>query len=147
MNLSTNIYTNKGILKVHLFEKNCPKSVELFQYLINQKFYDGLYFFKHIKNELIQTGCPDNTGIGWIGWHSKTENHPNHNPRYGSIGFASSQKDQTSSQFFICLSSKAARYLTKQSYFGYISSESYDILKTLKVNDFIEKITIEQIEL
>src|SRR6185369_11486540 len=50
------INTNKGLIKIDLFEKNAPNTVANFINLANSKYYDGTKFFKLISGVLLQGG-------------------------------------------------------------------------------------------
>lgn len=55
---------NKGIMIAELYPNIAPITVENFQKLISEGFYDGLTFHRVIKDFMIQTGDPSATGIG-----------------------------------------------------------------------------------
>ncbi|MBI4679216.1 MAG: peptidylprolyl isomerase [Elusimicrobia bacterium] len=62
------IKTNRGVIKLDLFEKECPKTVANFEKLAKQKFYDGQKWHRVIKDFMIQGGCPHSkTGAGRAG--------------------------------------------------------------------------------
>lgn len=50
--------TTKGIILVELYPDIAPITVENFQNLVNEKFYDGLIFHRVIKDFMIQGGDP-----------------------------------------------------------------------------------------
>ncbi|NLA23814.1 MAG: peptidylprolyl isomerase, partial [Bacteroidales bacterium] len=52
------ILTEKGLMKVELYEKETPGTVENFVKLANEGFYNGLRFHRVIPNFVIQGGCP-----------------------------------------------------------------------------------------
>ncbi|MEM7283075.1 MAG: peptidylprolyl isomerase, partial [Pseudomonadota bacterium] len=52
------IQTNRGDIKLQLFADETPKTVENFEKLANDGFYDGLSFHRVIDNFMIQGGCP-----------------------------------------------------------------------------------------
>ncbi|MCS7005486.1 MAG: peptidylprolyl isomerase [Cytophagales bacterium] len=60
-------------IDVKLFEEIAPKTVDNFCFLAKEGFYNGLKFFKHIPNVLIQSGCPHNDGTGDAGYFIKNE--------------------------------------------------------------------------
>ncbi|MCQ2554327.1 MAG: peptidylprolyl isomerase [Clostridia bacterium] len=51
-----------------LYEDVAPKTVENFEKLANEGFYDGLIFHRVIPGFMIQGGCPDGTGMGGPGY-------------------------------------------------------------------------------
>ena len=52
---------------IRLFPEVAPGTVENFQNLVSQKFYDGLTFHRVIKNFMIQGGDPKGDGTGDAG--------------------------------------------------------------------------------
>ena len=57
-----------GVMKGELYEDIAPKTVENFEKLANDGFYDGLIFHRVIPGFMIQGGCPDGTGMGGPGY-------------------------------------------------------------------------------
>lgn len=60
-------------IKLELYPDVAPITVENFEKLVKQGFYDGLIFHRVISGFMIQGGCPDGTGMGGPGWHIKGE--------------------------------------------------------------------------
>lgn len=58
------IKTNFGDIKVQLFPKQAPKSVENFVGLAQKGYYDGIIFHRVIPDFMIQGGDPTGTGMG-----------------------------------------------------------------------------------
>jgi len=96
--------TVHGVLTIRFFSKKAPKSVKRILHLIQGGFYDGLSFHRVIKNFIIQTGDPTNTGSGGSGIKLKQEF--NNIPHIkGTIALAKGQNlDSADSQFYIALS-------------------------------------------
>ena len=59
---------NGGVIKIELNREAAPKTVENFEKLVNEGFYDGLIFHRVIPGFMIQGGCPDGTGMGGPGY-------------------------------------------------------------------------------
>lgn len=57
-----------GEMKGELYPDIAPKSVENFEKLAREGFYDGLIFHRVIPGFMIQGGCPDGTGMGGPGY-------------------------------------------------------------------------------
>lgn len=101
---------NGAQIKAELYPEHAPITVENFEKLIGQGFYDGLIFHRVIKGFMIQGGCPDGTGMGGPGYHIKGEFSQNgvSNPlkhTYGVLSMARSMmKDSAGSQFFVMTS-------------------------------------------
>ena len=96
-----------GVIDLELDEKAAPITVENFEKLVKDKFYDGLIFHRVINGFMIQGGDPEETGMGGDGWHIKGEFAANgwDNPiahKRGVISMARAQNpDSAGSQFFI----------------------------------------------
>lgn len=56
------IKTNQGEIKVQLFPKQAPKTVENFTKLAEKGYYDGVIFHRVIPDFMIQGGDPTGTG-------------------------------------------------------------------------------------
>lgn len=56
--------TDKGDIKLELYPKVAPKTVDNFKQLAEKKYYEGITFHRVIKNFMIQTGDPTGTGSG-----------------------------------------------------------------------------------
>ena len=98
---------NGAQIKAELYPEHAPITVENFEKLIGQGFYDGLIFHRVIKGFMIQGGCPDGTGMGGPGWHIKGEFSGNGVPNpirhtRGVLSMARSMSPNSAgSQFFI----------------------------------------------
>lgn len=64
---------NGGVMTGELYEDIAPISVENFEKLANEEFYDGLTFHRVIPGFMIQGGCPEGTGMGGPGYTIKGE--------------------------------------------------------------------------
>lgn len=100
--------TSKGIILVELYPNVAPITVENFQNLVNEKFYDGLIFHRVIKDFMIQGGDPEGTGLGGSSKTIKGEfknngvnNDLSHTRGVISMARNSISMDSASSQFFI----------------------------------------------
>ncbi len=95
------------VLEGELYEDIAPISVENFEKLANDGFYDGLIFHRVIPGFMIQGGCPDGTGMGGPGHTIKGEfaaNGVKNDLKHerGVLSMARSQMpDSAGSQFFI----------------------------------------------
>ena len=96
-----------GVIDLELDKKAAPVTVENFEKLVKDKFYDGLIFHRIIPGFMIQGGDPEGTGMGGPGWHIKGEFAANggDNPvahKTGVISMARAQDPNSAgSQFFI----------------------------------------------
>ena len=93
---------------LELYPEIAPITVENFQKLVSEKFYDNLIFHRVIKDFMIQGGDPNGTGTGGSKETIKGEfksNGVENNLKHerGVLSMARSRdKDSASSQFFIC---------------------------------------------
>ena len=95
------------VIKLELYPEIAPKTVENFEKLVKEGFYNGLTFHRIIRGFMIQGGCPQGTGTGGPGWHIKGEfaangwkNDLKHTKGVISMARAG-HPDSAGSQFFI----------------------------------------------
>ena len=109
---------NGGIMKAELYPELAPKTVENFEKLIQEGFYDGLIFHRVIPGFMIQGGDPTGTGTGGPGYTIKGEFLSNgvKNDLAHKAGVLSMARaghpDSAGSQFFIMV--EDAPYLDGQ---------------------------------
>lgn len=98
------IKTNFGDIKVQLFPKQAPKSVENFVGLAKKGYYDGIIFHRVIPDFMIQGGDPTGTGMGgeslW-GQPFEDEFSPEVFNLRGALSMANAGPNTNGSQFFI----------------------------------------------
>ena len=96
---------------IELYPEHAPITVENFETLVKDGFYDGLTFHRVIEDFMAQGGDPEGTGMGGSGKniHGEfaangfTQNTLSHTR--GVVSMARSmQPNSASSQFFICYS-------------------------------------------
>lgn len=104
------IVTNKDeVILLELYPEIAPITVQNFQKLVHEKFYDGLIFHRVIKDFMIQGGDPLGTGNGGSeetikGEFSNNEVKNDLKHTKGVLSMARGQNmDSASSQFFICV--------------------------------------------
>ncbi|MED4162692.1 peptidylprolyl isomerase, partial [Halalkalibacterium halodurans] len=79
-----------------------PGTVENFEKLAKEGFYDGLTFHRVIPSFVAQGGCPIGNGTGGPGYTIKCETEGNpHKHVAGALSMAHAGKDTGGSQFFI----------------------------------------------
>lgn len=96
-----------GVMKLELYPKIAPNSVNNFISLIKKGFYNGVIFHRVIPTFMIQGGDPDGVGTGGPGYHIPGEfaangfqNDLKHTR--GVLSMARAQHpDSAGSQFFI----------------------------------------------
>lgn len=139
------IHTEKGVMKVHFFEKDAPNTVANFVKLAKEGFYDGLTFHRVIPDFVIQGGCPKGNGTGGPGYAIKCElNGENQYHDKGVLSMAHAGKDTGGSQFFICHNRKNTAHLDRRhTCFGQVV-EGLEIIDTIRQGDEIIKISITE---
>jgi len=96
-----------GKMTLELYPEKAPITVENFERLANEGFYDGLIFHRVIKGFMIQGGDPEGTGMGGPGYCIKGEfaaNGVQNDLKHtrGVISMARAMDpDSAGSQFFI----------------------------------------------
>ncbi|HEY9571272.1 MAG TPA: peptidylprolyl isomerase, partial [Metalysinibacillus sp.] len=102
--------TNLGAIKIKLFPKQAPKTVENFLGHAKSGYYEGVIFHRVIPNFMIQGGDPNGTGMGGQSiWGSTFEDEFTmdlFNLR-GALSMANAGPNTNGSQFFIVQNSEA----------------------------------------
>ena len=97
-----------GVIDLELDKEAAPITVENFEKLVKDKFYDGLIFHRIIPGFMIQGGDPEGTGMGGPGWHIKGEfaangwNNPIGHTR-GVISMARAQDSNSAGSVYIIM--------------------------------------------
>lgn len=95
-------FENGEKIVIELFPNEAPGTVENFEKLANEGFYNGLTFHRVIQGFVAQGGCPYGNGMGGPGYTIKCETEGNpHKHIPGSLSMAHAGKDTGGSQFFI----------------------------------------------
>jgi peptidyl-prolyl cis-trans isomerase B (cyclophilin B) len=136
------IATNRGDIRIQLFDDKAPKTVANFEKLANQGFYDGLKFHRVIADFMIQGGCPKGTGTGGPGYTFNDEFHKDlKHDGPGVLSMANSGPNSNGSQFFI--THVACPWLDgKHSVFGRVIGDTQDVVNAVKQDDKMEKVTV-----
>ena len=135
------IETNKGNIRLRLEDGKVPKTVENFEKLARQGFYDGLKFHRVIADFMIQTGCPQGTGTGGPGYKFGDELHKElKHDGPGVLSMANSGPNTNGSQFFI--THVATPWLDgKHSVFGRVL-EGQDVVDSIAQGDKMLKVSV-----
>ena len=108
---------NGNVIKMELYPKIAPTTVENFISLTEQGFYDGLTFHRVIPVFMAQGGDPNGNGTGGPGYRIKGEFNDNgfKNDLHHEIGVVSmartSDPNGGGSQFFIVTNEESYQYL------------------------------------
>ena len=148
----TKIKTNQGDILLTLHYKKTPGTVANFVGLSdgkidnsfkskNEPFYDGIKFHRVIPDFMIQTGCPQGTGMGDPGYKFDDEFHPDlKHDKPGILSMANSGKATNGSQFFI--THVPTQWLdNKHTVFGEVI-EGQNVVDKIKQDDQINSIEI-----
>ncbi|MES1914260.1 MAG: hypothetical protein MHM6MM_006354 [Cercozoa sp. M6MM] len=123
--------TSAGDIEIELFSKQTPLTCRNFVQLCLEKYYVGCDFFRIVKDFMIQSGDPTNTGKGGESAVGK-DGGPFYDEFHGRLRFserglvamANAEADDNRSQFFITLN-KAPFLNRKNAIFGVISTRTW----------------------
>ena len=135
------IETLNGNITIELFDKEAPGTVENFEKLINDGFYNGLTFHRVIPGFVAQGGCPNGTGTGGPGYTIPCETKGNpHRHERGSLSMAHRGPNTGGSQFFIVYEPQP-HLDGKHTVFGKVV-EGMDIVDRIKQGDRMVNVTV-----
>ncbi|HSH46722.1 MAG TPA: peptidylprolyl isomerase [Longimicrobiales bacterium] len=98
------IETNRGTVRVELFEDRAPVTTGNFIELAEKGYYDGVVFHRVIADFMIQGGDPTGTGRGGPGYTIEDEFHEElRHDEPGVLSMANAGPGTGGSQFFITL--------------------------------------------
>ena len=111
------MHTSEGAIRLELYPEDAPRTVENFEKLAREGFYDGVIFHRVIPDFMIQGGDPTGTGRGGPGY--TFEDEPNdHRVERGALAMANAGPNTNGSQFFL-VTAEAAPWLDgKHTVFG-----------------------------
>lgn len=138
------ITTNRGDIRLELFEDKTPNTVANFVKLAEKGFYNGLSFHRVIADFMVQTGCPKGTGTGGPGYTFEDEFHADlKHDQPGILSMANAGPNTNGSQFFI--THVPTPWLDgKHSVFGRVLGEGQKIVDSIEQGDKMEKVTITE---
>lgn len=142
-NLTAEIKTEKGTIKLKLFSDQTPITVANFANLAQRGFYNDLSFHRVIADFMVQGGCPYSTGTGGPGYNFQDEfvDELRHD-KPGVLSMANAGPGTNGSQFFIT-HVPTAWLDGKHTVFGEVTSEEdQEIVNSIAQGDKIETITI-----
>jgi len=144
MEITANINTTKGIIRLDLYGDKTPVTVANFANLAQKGFYDGLTFHRVINDFMIQGGCPEGTGVGGPGYQFEDEIYSDlKHDKPGIFSMANAGPKSNGSQFFI--THLPTPWLDgKHTVFGSVcSSEDLGIVNKIVQGDTINSISFE----
>jgi cyclophilin family peptidyl-prolyl cis-trans isomerase len=128
------IRTEKGEIRLELFDEEAPLTVNNFVFLANQGFYDGTSFHRVLEGFMAQGGDPTGTGTGGPGYQfeDETDNGLAFDRR-GLLAMANAGPGTNGSQFFITFG--PTEHLTgRHTIFGEVI-EGESVLDELTIRD------------
>jgi cyclophilin family peptidyl-prolyl cis-trans isomerase len=145
------LHTSEGAIEVELYPDDAPKTVDNFEKLSREGFYEGVVFHRVIPDFMIQGGDPTGTGMGGPGYEFEDEFN-DHRVARGAVAMAKAGPNTNGSQFFI-VTAEASPWLDgKHTVFGQVTS-GMDVVDRISqterdANDRPRKpVTIDRVEL
>ncbi len=136
--------TDKGTIKIRLFDTKTPVTVANFVNLAGRGFYDGLNFHRVIDDFMVQGGCPNGDGRGGPGYQFEDEfvSELRHE-KPGILSMANSGPGSNGSQFFV--THVPTPWLDgNHTVFGEVlGDEDMNVVNSIVQGDKIKKLTIE----
>ena len=141
--IKATIKTNKGDIKLNLFEDKTPITTANFLNLAKRGYYDGLTFHRVIENFMIQGGCPLGSGTGGPGYNFEDEFVDDlRHERPGTLSMANAGPGTNGSQFFIT-HTPTAWLDGKHTVFGEVlDDEDQKVINSIVGKDQIKSIEI-----
>ena len=135
------IKTERGEIRLQLFDDKTPKTVANFEKLVGQGFYNGLKFHRVIADFMVQAGCPRGDGTGGPGYEFEDEFHSElKHDGPGVLSMANAGPNTNGSQFFI--THKDTSWLNgKHSVFGRVLA-GQDIVDAVEQGEEMLEVTI-----
>ena len=122
--------TNKGVIRIEMFEDKAPITTKNFIDLATKGFYDGVIFHRVIDGFMIQGGDPTGTGRGGPGYKIPDEFHPDlKHDGAGILSMANAGPNTGGSQFFITLG-PTPHLNNRHAVFGKVI-EGLDVVKAI----------------
>jgi cyclophilin family peptidyl-prolyl cis-trans isomerase len=122
--------TNKGTIRLELFDEDAPRTVDNFTKLARDGFYDGVIFHRVIQDFMIQGGDPTGTGRGGPGYQFEDEIN-DHKVERGALAMANAGPDTNGSQFFIVTADACPWLDGKHTVFGRVT-DGMDVVDTIE---------------
>ncbi|MGH9936643.1 MAG: peptidylprolyl isomerase, partial [Blastocatellia bacterium] len=137
--VTATIHTDKGQIKLELFPRDSPITVDSFVTLARKGFFNDLTFHRVVPNFVIQGGDPRGDGEGGPGYQIRCEINTRPYTR-GAVGMALSGKDTGGSQFFITHSPQP-HLDGGYTVFGQVVS-GMDVVDRISRGDLVRKVEI-----
>ena len=120
-----------GSMEIELYPNIAPKHVERITKLAKEGFYNGLKFHRVIEGFMVQTGCPDGTGMGGSKYPDLEAEFNDTPHEKGIMSMArAANPNSANSQFFIMLA-KSPHLDGEYTAFGKVI-DGIDVLDKIK---------------
>jgi cyclophilin family peptidyl-prolyl cis-trans isomerase len=145
------LHTSEGAIELELYPDAAPKTVDNFEKLSRDGFYESVIFHRVIPDFMIQGGDPTGTGTGGPGYEFEDEFNE-HRVTRGALAMANAGPNTNGSQFFIVTVEEAPWLDGKHTVFGRVTA-GMDVVDRISqveraANDRPrEPVTIERVEL
>ena len=146
MRSKAEIVTDKGTIKLVLYDDIAPLHVDNFKKLAKSGFYKGLNFHRVVPKFVIQGGDPNGNGTGGPGYTIPAEISSKVKHLEGSLAAARTgdevnpKRESSGSQFYICL--EATPFLDgAYTVYGQVT-EGMEVVKSIKQGDKILDVVI-----
>ncbi len=125
--------TNYGDMQFRFFDKAAPLTTAKFKNLVNEGFYDSLFFYRVVKGHVIQAGDGGENNITTV--QAEFNEYPHIT---GTVGLArSADPNSGSTEFYICLVPRP-HLDGKYTVFGQLM-EGYDVLEKIGNIEIVEQ--------
>ncbi len=145
------LHTSHGEIGLELFAEEAPRTVENFERLAGEGFYDGVVFHRVIPGFMIQGGDPTGTGRGGPGYTFEDEINERLVVR-GALAMANAGPNTNGSQFFVVTAEECSWLDGKHTVFGRVVSGMEVVDRISEVDRDtadrpLEPVTIERVDL
>jgi cyclophilin family peptidyl-prolyl cis-trans isomerase len=145
------LHTSEGAIELELYPDAAPKTVENFEKLSRDGFYESVIFHRVIPDFMIQGGDPTGTGTGGPGYEFEDEFNE-HRVTRGALAMANAGPNTNGSQFFIVTVEEAPWLDGKHTVFGRVTAGMNVVDRISQVERDVndrprEPVTIERVEL
>lgn len=117
--------TNKGDIRINLYDGDSPKTVKNFVTLGKRGYYSGVTFHRVIQDFMIQGGDPTGSGAGGESIFGKKfpDEFNTHKIVRGSVAMANAGANTNGSQFFIVTEKEQTHLDGHHTNFGQVADE------------------------
>ena len=141
------LVTDKGDIKLQLFDEDTPITAGSFLLLSEEGFYNGITFHRVEPGFVIQGGDPKGNGTGGPGFTIPDEVRPNLKHDRGMLSMAKTSAPNTGgSQFFVCLGGPnvTGHLDMKHTVFGKVL-EGMDVVDQIRKGDKILEARVDTV--